>query len=184
MNLNAKEYIKADMFRYYGKNKISIMEKIKYTPEQKYIILLRKTQFEKNHIKKLYYKIMLRHKKNKTQIQIPDSAKIGKGLYLGHLGTIVINPNVEIGCNVNIATGVTIGQTNRGDKQGTPIIGNRVWIGTNSVIVGKIKIGNNVLIAPNSYVNFDVPNDSIVIGNPGKIYHKLNACDKYIENTI
>ena len=39
MNLNAKEYIKADMFRYYGKNKISIMEKIKYTPEQKYIIL-------------------------------------------------------------------------------------------------------------------------------------------------
>ena len=52
--------------------------------------------------------------------------------------------------------------------------------GANAVIVGKINIGNNVLIAPNSYVNFDVPDNSIVIGNPGKIIHKDNATEGYI----
>ncbi len=48
------------------------------------------------------------------------------------------------------------------------------------MIVGKIKIGNNVLIAANSYVNFDVPDNSIVIGNPGKIIHRENATEGYI----
>lgn len=76
------------------------------------------------------------------------------------------------------------GQENRGKRKGTPRIGNDVWIGTNAVIVGKIEIGNNVLIAPNSYVNFDVPNNSIVIGNPGKIIPSINACESYIENKI
>lgn len=184
MNHIIKEYIYKDMYRYYGREKITLMDKIKYTPEQKYIILLRKAQFEKNPIIKTYYKIRLRNKQRKTKIQIPIATKIGKGFYIGHLGTIIINPKVVIGNNVNIATGVTIGQTNRGDKKGTPIIGNRVWIGTNSVIVGKITIGDNVLIAPNSYVNFDVPNDSIVIGNPGKIHHNENACESYIQNTV
>ena len=64
------------------------------------------------------------------------------------------------------------------------MIGNKVWIGTNSVIVGKITIGDNVLIAPNSFVNFDVPSNSIVIGNPGKIIPSTNATDKYINNEI
>jgi serine O-acetyltransferase len=48
------------------------------------------------------------------------------------------------------------------------------------VVVGNIKIGNNVLIAPNSYVNFDVPDNSIVIGNPGKIIPHENPTKDYI----
>ncbi|WP_138272484.1 LbetaH domain-containing protein [Parabacteroides merdae] len=51
-------------------------------------------------------------------------------------------------------------------------LGNSVWIGPNAVIVEKINIGDNVLIAANSYVNFDVPSNSIVIGNPGRIFHQ------------
>lgn len=66
------------------------------------------------------------------------------------------------------------------EKRGGSQIGNCVWIGPNAVIVGKIKIGNNVLIAANSYVNFDVPDNSIVIGNPGKIIHRENATEGYI----
>lgn len=53
----------------------------------------------------------------------------------------------------------------RGKRAGNPQIGNRVYIAAGAVIVGKIKIGNNVLIAANSFVNFDVPDNSIVIGN-------------------
>lgn len=83
-----------------------------------------------------------------------------------------------------MSKGVTIGKTNRGNRQGVPIIGNDVWIGTNAVLVGKIKIGNDVLIAPNSYVNIDIPDHSIVIGNPCKIINQMNATEGYITNRI
>ncbi|MFY7814664.1 MAG: serine acetyltransferase, partial [Chryseobacterium taeanense] len=63
-------------------------------------------------------------------------------------------------------------------------IGNNVWIGTNAVIVGGIVIEDDVLIAPGAYVNFNVPNNSIVIGNPGKIIPKENPCHNIINNKI
>ena len=86
--------------------------------------------------------------------------------------------------NINIATGVTIGQENRGKRKGCPTIGDNVWIGTNSVIVGNIKIGNDVLIAPLAFVNFDVPDHSVVIGNPARIIFKENATEGYINKTV
>lgn len=91
------------------------------------------------------------------------------------MGGIVFNPNVVIGNNVDILNGVLIGQMDRGVKKGTPIIGNKVFIGSNATIVGKIEIGDDVVIAPGSYVNFDVPSHSIVIGNPGRIIAKEDA---------
>lgn len=67
-----------------------------------------------------------------------------------------------------------------GVKIGVPTIGNDVWIDPNAVIVGGINIGDNVLIAANSFVNFDVPSNSIVIGNPGKIIPSVRATEGYI----
>lgn len=107
----------------------------------------------------------------------------GKGLYLGHAHNINVNPNAKIGKRCNLHKGVTIGIESRGKRKGTPTIGDSVWIGVNATIVGKIKIGNDVMIAPNSYVNCDIPSHSIVIGNPCIIKHKDNATDKYIINT-
>lgn len=52
------------------------------------------------------------------------------------------------------------------------------------MVCGKIKIGNDVLIAPNAYVNFDVPDHSVVIGNPGEIFSRLNATEGYITNKV
>ena len=63
---------------------------------------------------------------------------------------------------------------------GSPTIGNCVYIGVNATLVGNIHIGNDVLIAPNSYINFNVPDHSVVIGNPGIIHHKENATEKYV----
>jgi serine O-acetyltransferase len=76
--------------------------------------------------------------------------------------------------------GVIIGQTNRGKLMGCPTIGDEVWIGSGSVIVGNIKIGSNVLIAPNSFVNINVPANSLVLGNPCKIIEKEFPCEGYI----
>lgn len=66
----------------------------------------------------------------------------------------------------------------RGSRGGTPIIGDKVYIASGVAIVGKVKIGNNVLIAANSFVNFDVPNNSVVVGN--KIVSSLSVTDSYI----
>lgn len=117
-------------------------------------------------------------------IDLPLDTKIGEGLYIGHPYCITINPKAVIGKNVNIHKGVTIGQENRGQRKGAPIIGNSVWIGVNSAIVGNVYIGDDVLIAPNSYVNCDVPSHSVVFGNPCIIKYKENATKGYINRTI
>ena len=96
----------------------------------------------------------------------------------------MINPRSTIGSNCNIAQGVTIGQTNRGEKAGSPKIGDRVWIGANAVLVGNISIGSNVLIAPNSFVNFDVPDNSIVVTQKCKVISDMQATANYIVNHV
>lgn len=139
--------------------------------------------YRKNVVLYFLSRIMLRHYSYKFGFQIPVQAVIGKGVYFGHFGTVVINEFATIGEYCNINHNVTIGRQNRGEKKGSPSIGNFVWIGTGSVIVGKITIGDNVLIAPNAYVNFDVPSNSLVIGNPAKIIEKENPVLGYINKT-
>ena len=175
---------KKDLYRYYGEKGEGLLYRLFRLPEIKFICAFRAYQTTKNPILKLYRLFILQRISRKTNIQISHRATIGEGFYIGHCGRIIINPNAVLGKNINIATGVTIGQENRGKRKGSPTIGDNVWIGTNSVIVGNIKIGNDVLIAPLSFVNFDVPDHSIVIGNPGKIIHRKNATEGYINNTV
>jgi|InofroStandDraft_1065614.scaffolds.fasta_scaffold08696_6 serine O-acetyltransferase len=144
----------------------------------------RKAQQTKFIPLRLLYKALFILFRRKRFIEMSIENHIGGGLYFGHAYCITINPNVIIGKNCNIHRGVLIGQENRGTRQGTPIIGNHVWIGINAIIVGRIKIGNDVLIAPNSYVNCDVPDHSIVIGNPCKIISKTNATREYINREV
>lgn len=154
-------------------------------PNLHFIYILRKSRKHlKTPVLNFFWKLILRHYQIKYGFQIYPETEIGEGFYLGHWGSLVINPKAKIGMNCNIAQGVTIGQQNRGKNAGFPVIGNEVWIGTNAVIVGSITVGNNVLVAPNSYVNFDVPDNSVVVGNPAKIYPNENATEGYINNKI
>jgi serine O-acetyltransferase len=88
-----------------------------------------------------------------------------------------------LGANVNIAQGVTIGATSRGAKMGAPTLEDKVWVGANAVIVGKVTIGCEALIAPGAYVNFDVPAKAIVMGNPGKVVSSFGSVG-YVNNTV
>lgn len=148
-----------------------------------YQYFLRKIQKHKRGLKGFYsaiYRIVSVFYCN----EISHVAEIGPGLYIGHPYGITVNPNARIGKNCNIHKGVTIGQENRGKRKGAPTIGDCVWIGVNSTIVGKITIGDDVLIAPNSYVNCDVPSHSIVYGNPCVIKSNAHATEGYINNTV
>ncbi|WP_426475672.1 serine acetyltransferase [Chryseobacterium balustinum] len=178
--------IQKDFYRESGKwlSTFKILTKC-VNPNLHFIYILRKTQkYSKTPILGLYWKVVLRHFQIKYGFQIYPETQIGEGFYLGHWGSLVINPKTIIGKNCNIAQGVTIGQQNRGKNEGYPVIGNEVWIGPNAVIVGKINIGNNVLIAPNAYVNFDIPDNSVVTGNPAKVYPNENATEGYINHRV
>lgn len=103
---------------------------------------------------------------------------------MGHAFNITINPRAVIGDNCNLHKGILIGRTNRGKMKGVPTIGNQVWIGINAVIVGNVTIGDDVLIAPNTFVNCDVPSHSVVYGNPCVIKHRDHATEGYINNIV
>lgn len=183
--MKSKDIIYKDLYRYSGKTNLKFfLKNLLRNPGFKYMYFHRKINLTRLPFMKVIYKICLRSLSHKYHFQIPASVEIGEGFYIGHFGSIVINPKAKLGKNINIHQGVTIGQTNRGKKKGAPVIGDEVWIGINSVIVGGIRIGNNVLIAPNSYVNFDVPDNSIVLGNPGKIIPRENATEDYINNKV
>ena len=172
-----------DLFRYYGTGRETFLQRLLRPKELQFLCFFRKYTHASGLIK-LYYKVRLKILSRKTHIQIELGTKIGEGFYIGHLGRVIINEDAVIGKNCNIATGVTIGQTNRGPRKGAPTIGDSCWIGTNAVIVGNIAIGSDVLIAPLAYVNFDVPDHSIVIGNPGRIIPRENATEGYVENRV
>lgn len=172
-----------DLYSKYGRSKLTLREKIFMSPSLKYIKMLRRCQ-ESKGIAQVFNRLRLKRLQKTTQIQIPYQAQIGGGLNISHFGRIIVNPEVVMGENVTLATGIVIGQENRGARKGSPTLGNRVLVCANAVIVGKVKIGDDVIIAPNAYVNFEVPDHSIVIGNPGKIIHKENATEGYIRDRV
>jgi len=177
--------LQKDYYRKSGKYVSNVFLKGFFDPGIRFLFFLRKSQqTSAKSLIGIFYRILLRRYQIKYGFQISAKTQIGEGLYLGHWGTVVVNPDAKIGKNCNLAHGVTIGQTNRGDKKGVPQIGDNVWIGTNAVIVGGIKVGNNVLIAPNSYVTEDIPDNSIAIGNPLKIISSANATEGYINNQV
>ena len=179
-----KDYIKSDIYCYYGKEYRSLREYFCISLELKYIITYRKAALTPVTLLRMFYKLYLIYLSHKTQIQISSKTRIGKGLYIGHLRRVIINSDAILGNNVNLSLGVTIGWENRGRRTRSPTLENNIWVGTNAVIVGKIKIGNDVLIAPNAFVNFDVPDHCIVIGNPVKIHFCPCATENYLNYTV
>jgi serine O-acetyltransferase len=104
-------------------------------------------------------------------------------LYLGHFGGVVISPYATLGSNINIAQGVTIGAESRGQRTGVPVLEDRVWVGAHAIIVGKVTIGREALIAPGAFVNFDVPAKAVVLGNPGKVVSNSGSAG-YVNRTM
>ena len=180
-----KQLIKEDLYRYTGGKKLPFTNMVRLYGYQ-YMKTWRKANFfsNKNRFLSLFYDLLLYFKSLKYGFQISPHAEIGHGLYIGHFGSIIVGNEVKIGDNVNLSPNIVIGRENRGHRTGSPIIGSRVWIGSGSVISGKISIGNDVMIAPNSFVNFDVPSNSIVVGNPAVIHSRTNATLKYIDNIV
>ena len=183
MGMFFNQVLRDDLYRYEGNRCDSLKVRLKYVfavPGFTYIFFLRHAAQARNGLSRAFWTFFLHITKYITHIQIPASTKIGRGFRIVHFGHIVVNPDAVIGENFNISQGCLIGNA-QGKRAGAPVIGNNVCMNANAIIIGNAHIGNDVLIAPGAFVNFDVPDNSIVIGNPGQIIPRDSSpTEKYI----
>ena len=107
-----------------------------------------------------------------TQIEIHPGATIGKNLLIDHGAGVVIGETTIVGNNCTIYQGVTLGGTGKEKGKRHPTIKDGVMIGSGAKILGNITIGNNVKIGANCVVLNNIPDNSTVVGVPGKIVIK------------
>ena len=104
-----------------------------------------------------------------TGIEIHPGATIGEGLFIDHGTGVVIGETTEIGDNVTLYQGVTLGGTGKEKGKRHPTIGNNVVVATGAKVLGSFKVGDNSKIGAGSVVLKEVPPNSTVVGIPGKV---------------
>ncbi|HEY1335908.1 MAG TPA: serine O-acetyltransferase [Bryobacteraceae bacterium] len=104
-----------------------------------------------------------------TQIEIHPGATIGRRFFIDHGSGVVIGETSEIGDDVLLYQGVTLGGTGNEKGKRHPTLGNRVVVGTGAKVLGNIHIGDNVKIGAGSVVVHSVPENSTVVGIPGRV---------------
>ena len=149
----------------------------------RFLVYFRIAQNSRNPLVRLLCNYKLFRLSRKYGIEIKSSTRIGPGFAMTHPYNITISHLAVLGRNVNILKGATIGYA-CGKRPGAPVIGDRVYIGLNSTVLGGITVGDDVMIAPNTFVNQDVPSHSIVVGNPCRIIPRENATREYIYNCV
>ncbi|MGA2836555.1 MAG: serine O-acetyltransferase [Acidimicrobiales bacterium] len=104
-----------------------------------------------------------------TDVDIHPAAVIGPGLFIDHALGVVIGETAEIGTDVTIYQGVTLGGTSLEPGKRHPTVGDRVTIGAGAKVLGPVTVGSGSRIGANAVVVRDVPADSVVVGVPGQV---------------
>lgn len=181
--------LKADFFRVHGKaDWTSFVQELIKGETFKFLFWFRvKVYLSKKSILvfplRAFSSCMLSHYRYKFGICISSNVKVGLGLRLPHIGGIICNDSVIIGDNCTILHGVTLGNKMGVEGRNTPIIGNKVYIGPGSIIIGGIHIGDECVIGANTVVTKDLPSGSVVFGNPAVIRND-NYSKMYCRNIV
>ena len=118
--------------------------------------------------------IRFRHLQERCGIELNQRTEIGYGLRLPHKGGIIIHPGAKIGNHCEIMQGVTIGNNIMKSRDDVAVIGDEVLLCAGAKIIGKVRIGNTVIVGANAVVTHDVGNDRIVGGVPAR---EIGRCD-------
>ncbi len=107
-----------------------------------------------------------------TGIEIHPAATLGPGLFIDHGMGVVIGETADVGENVTLLHGVTLGGTSLKREKRHPTLGNSVVVGAGATILGAFKIGDGSRIGAGSVVVREVPPNSVVVGVPGRVTHR------------
>ncbi len=107
-----------------------------------------------------------------TGIEIHPAAKLGPGLFIDHGMGVVIGETAEVGENVTLLQGVTLGGTSLKREKRHPTLGNNVVVGAGAKIIGAFTIGAGSRIGAGSVVVREVPTNSVVVGVPGRVTYR------------
>ena len=107
-----------------------------------------------------------------TGIEIHPAARIGPGLFIDHGMGVVIGETAEVGENVTLLQGVTLGGTSLKREKRHPTLGDNVVVGAGAKVIGAFRIGDNSRIGAGSVVVREVPPNSVVVGVPGRVTYK------------
>ncbi|MEP0841578.1 MAG: serine acetyltransferase [Phycisphaerae bacterium] len=180
--------IYADLYRYHGRTGPGVfLRELLWGIGGKFGIWLRVTSFLARRSRlwlPLYLpaRLMLRRYTIRFGIHVPFSTAIGPGLCIPHPGGIFVSARARIGRNCNLSHGVTIGVSNRGQRQGCPTIGDNVYLGPGAKIFGKVTVGNGSAVGANCVVTRDVPENGVVVGVPGRVI-SLDGSAGYVNRT-
>ncbi len=145
------------------------------------LIAYRLSHFLYNHKRFFLARLVSQLSRFFTGIEIHPGATIGKGLFIDHGMGVVIGETAEVGDNVTIYHGVTLGGTGKNKGKRHPTIGNNVLIGTGAKVLGPITVGDNAKIGANSVVLHNVPEGATAVGIRAKNILKNKPKSSIIE---
>ena len=116
----------------------------------------------------LLYRVLYKSVQVLTGVELPCEVEVGRNFVIDHFGGIVISGYARFGDDCRIRTGVVVGLS-RVDDPCAPVIGNDVDIGAGAKLLGRITIGDNVVIGANAVVLRDVPSNCIAVGVPAVV---------------
>ena len=112
-----------------------------------------------------------------TTISIDVDALIEPGFYVGHFVSVRIGPGVRIGKNCSVSQMCTLEGTGPAPEATAPVLGERVYLGAGAKVIGPLHLADGVAVCANSVVMEDVPEDGVVLGNPGQVISRRGSGD-------
>lgn len=138
-------------------------------PGLKAIRMHRRAHWFFNHNMHFMARLISQRAAKKTNIEIHPGAKIGRRFFIDHGTGVVIGETAEIGDDVTIYQGVTLGGTGKDKGKRHPTIGNNVMIGAGAKVLGPFTVGNNCNIAAGSVVLDAIPDNCTAVGSPARV---------------
>ena len=115
--------------------------------------------------------------------ELPYETQIGPGFYFGHVFGTIINSKSQLGKNINMSHGVTLGRIAEGQRAGAPIVGDNVYIAPGSKLIGGITLGSGTAVGANAVVTKDTPENAVVVGIPAEVI-SLKGSGEYVIRTV
>ncbi len=181
--------ISSDLYRYAGnRRKRSFLRHYLFTPGFKYSVIMRlcgcmKRRPVMRYMLYPFFKLLLLRYRYKYGIAIPEYTRIGPGFFINRFGNIMVNGDAIIGANCNITHGSMLGQMNRGPHEGSPILGDGVFLAAGCKVIGRVQIGDRAAVGANAVVTKDVPEGAAVGGIPARIL-SMNGSEGYINRRV